>query len=320
MIFARDGGLVDIPDGRIACIGAPAGDPGIPTDRLVIETSDAVAESFWREAGAVVVGSVDGTVAAALVTLPRSRVFARMLVARAARAVGVGGRIFVDGRKTDGIEALRRDLMARGTAPDAFSKAHGKLLWFSAPEDMLSIWAEPDHAGPDGFKTVPGIFSADGVDPGSEFLARNLPALKGRVADLGSGWGYLARGILASEGVTRLDLVEADGRALDCARANVDDARAVFHRADARTWGDEGTRDVVVMNPPFHEGRAVEPELGVAFMRNAARLLTAGGRLWLVAGRRLPYEAPLRGIFGKVELVDAARGYKVIRAGKPLRP
>ncbi len=318
LALAREGGLVDLPEGRVVCVGAPAGDPGIAPDHLAVETPDAVAESYWRGRCAAVSDLVEGAAAAALVTLPRSRAFARMLVARAARVVGTGGTVFVDGRKTDGIEALRRDLKARGVAVETFSKAHGKLLWFSATDDLLSTWAEPDHAGPDGFKTVPGIFSADGVDPGSELLARHLPAAKGRVADLGAGWGYLARGILTSKTVTRVDLVEADARALDCARANVEDARAVFHRADARIWGDKQAFDFVVTNPPYHDGRAAEPGLGIAFLRNAARLLTANGRLWLVANRRLPYESPLRGMFRGMEIVAVSGGYKVIRAEKPI--
>ena len=59
--------------------------------------------------------------------------------------------------------------------------------------------------------TVPGVFSADHVDPGSEALAAALPAtLKGHVIDLGAGWGYLADAVLARDGVTTLVLVESD--------------------------------------------------------------------------------------------------------------
>ena len=39
--------------------------------------------------------------------------------------------------------------------------------------------------------TVPGIFSADGIDPASALLADNLPEKLGaRVADLGGGWAF----------------------------------------------------------------------------------------------------------------------------------
>ena len=47
-----------------------------------------------------------------------------------------------------------------------------------------------------------------------------------RIVDLGAGWGFLARAILARDGVRQLDLVEAEAAALDCARRNVTDPRA----------------------------------------------------------------------------------------------
>ena len=63
--------------------------------------------------------------------------------------------------------------------------------------------------------------------------------------------------------------------------------------------------DAVVCNPPFHLGRDPDPALGIAFIRAAAAALVPGGRLWLVANRRLPYEAALGAAFAR--LVDAPR-------------
>ena len=49
----------------------------------------------------------------------------------------------------------------------------------------------------------------------------------------------------------------------------------------------------MIMNPPFHQGRAAEPDLGAAFIAAAARILKPHGRLMMVANRQLPYEAAL---------------------------
>ena len=49
----------------------------------------------------------------------------------------------------------------------------------------------------EGFVTAPGMFSPDHADPGSRRLADALAGrLSGRVADLGAGWGWLARAAL----------------------------------------------------------------------------------------------------------------------------
>jgi 16S rRNA (guanine1207-N2)-methyltransferase len=198
-------------------------------------------------------------------------------------------------------------------------KAHGKCLQFAAAP-LFDDWAAADQHPLPGFVTRPGVFSADGVDPGSALLAAALPSgLAGRVADLGAGWGWLSVQVLAHPGVTALELVEADHAALGCARQNVTDPRARFHWADATRFRPERPVDHVVMNPPFHRGRAADPGLGAAFIAAAAAMLAPGGTLWMVANRQLPYEAPLAAGFREVTPLGAAEGFKLISARHPLR-
>ncbi|RME14842.1 MAG: MFS transporter, partial [Alphaproteobacteria bacterium] len=91
----------------------------------------------------------------------------------------------------------------------------------------------------------------------------------------------------------------------------------VFHWADATRFGEAGSHDCVVTNPPFHAGRRADPALGRAFIAAAARLLTPSGRLYLVANRHLPYERDLRAAFAEVEEIGGDGGFKVIAAARP---
>ena len=143
------------------------------------------------------------------------------------------------------------------------------------------------------FTTEAGIFSADHIDPGSQFLADHLPAsLRGKVADLGAGWGFLSDAVLKRcPGIDHLDLFEADSRALECAKLNVA-GPAEFHWHDVTT-GLPLIYDAIVMNPPFHTGQATDVDLGRAFFKTAAASLTRNGKLFLVANRQLPYEPEL---------------------------
>ena len=77
--------------------------------------------------------------------------------------------------------------------------------------------------------------------------------------------------------------------------------------------------DTIIMNPPFHTGRAGEPGLGQAFIRTAAALLKPRGDLWLVANRHLPYEKALGETFRTVREVQSTSAYKIIRAEQPFR-
>jgi 16S rRNA (guanine1207-N2)-methyltransferase len=316
--MALETGALSLPtEGRIAVYGPRLGDDlsALPRDRVVVLTGFKPDHDHFAASCSVTPAA---PYAAAIVCLPRSRGAARALIARAAGEVSPGGWVAVDGQKTDGIDTALRDLRGRVDLSDGLSKAHGKLAAFPAGPDLSDWAAHPSDVV--GFQTLPGVFSADGPDPGSVLLAASLPEkLGGKVADLGAGWGFLAAQILQRPGVKRLDLVEADADALACARANITDLRARFHWADATGWRPETLLDVVVINPPFHTGRAAEPALGAAFIRAARRMLAPDASLWLVANRHLPYDAVLADCFLEVRDVAGDNRFRVIHAMKPRR-
>ncbi|NSY38025.1 methyltransferase [Leisingera sp. ANG59] len=255
--------------------------------------------------------------AAAVVFLPRAKALARMLVAQAAAVTA--GQVLIDGAKTEGIDSVLKDLRKRCAPSAPVSKAHGKVFWIEGGTD-LSDWLPDGPQQVEGFITAPGVFSADGIDPASRMLAAALPQKLGRcVADLGAGWGYLSAQVLQREGVEELHLVEADHAALACARLNAADPRSHFHWADARTWKAPGVVNTVVMNPPFHSGRAAEPALGQAFIASAASMLAASGSLWMVANRHLPYETALAEKFAQVREEGGDNRFKILHAAKPKR-
>lgn len=269
---------------------------------------------------AVVPGPADvsGPFDLAVIVLPRARALGHAWAAAAAARLGPGGVLAMDGAKTDGVDSLFRALRGRLSDTAALTKGHGRIFAGRVGPDRLADLAPGDMSAAPGFRTAPGLFSADGIDPGSAALASVLPAdLGGAVADLGAGWGWLSAQILARDGVTALHMVEADHAALEAARANVTDPRAVAHWADARAWRSPAPLDAVVMNPPFHTGRAAEPALGQAFIATAARVLGPRGGLWLVANRHLPYEESLESLFAEWRTVDTPPGFKILHAARP---
>lgn len=317
--LALDQGGLTLPEtGRLGVLNAPAdlSLEGLDPERLALAQPFRPAFDALSARGLAVTPEPEGRYAVAVVFVPRARAWAQALVADARGRTD--GPIVIDGQKTDGVESLLRAIRARVPLSGVISKAHGKIAWFEGGD--FADWAEAPHQVDGGFKTLPGLFSADAPDPGSQALAAALPeALSGRGADLGAGWGWLAAQVLARPGVSALDLVEADARALACAQRNVTDPRARFHWADARQWQPEGALDFIVTNPPFHTGRKAEPELGRAFVEAARRLLAPAGTLWLVANRHLPYEASLDEAFARVEALPGAGGYKLLRASRPRR-
>ena len=248
----------------------------------------------------------------AVVCCTRSKKQTADLIAQAAYCSDI---VVVDGQKTDGIEshykALRKQLDVNGT----ITKAHGRLFWF-AGTDLDHMRSKLQVV--DGFTTQAGVFSVGSIDSGSELLIQSLPKdMVGNIADLGAGWGYLSSKILGFEAVTNIDLVEANHIALECAKLNVADPRANFHWADATQWA--GCYDAVVMNPPFHTGRAGDIDLGRSFMAAASRILSSKGSLYMVANRHLPYETFLNECFGKVVEQPGDSRFKLFHATRPKR-
>lgn len=308
----------DVPlGGRITVIGATRDHDlsALPPEQTSVVQTHFPDHQHWAARGIQTRTDLPDATDVTLICLPRAKALGLSWIAEAAQRSTQ--MLVIDGQKTDGIESVLKAIKRIAPVTGTYAKAHGKTLWL-APAPALADLAPPPPASVAGFEVAHGVFSADGIDPGSRLLAGALPARLGaRVADLGAGWGYLAAQILQRGDVEDLHLVEADHSALTCARANVRDPRAVFHWDDATRWQTPALLDAVVMNPPFHTGRAATPELGQAFVQTAARSLKPGGQLWLVANRHLPYEQTLEALFGRVEPQVQQDGFKVIRASHP---
>ncbi|SCZ49655.1 16S rRNA (guanine1207-N2)-methyltransferase [Epibacterium ulvae] len=290
----------------------------LPQDRVVVVQPFRPDFEAFEAQGYTCVARYEGEApTASVVFVTRAKALARDLVAQAVAMTK--GSVLIDGAKTDGIDSILKEMKRYSTPSSPISKAHGKVFHVPGGAELLQL-RPPAQAEIEGFMTAPGVFSADGVDPASALLSAALPTKLGRrIADLGAGWGYLSAEILKRSDVRSLHLVEADYIALECAKRNNSDERAQFHWADARTWSTPEICDCVVMNPPFHSGRAAEPALGQAFIEQAARVLAPSGDLWMVANRHLPYETTLEQNFLTVEEVAGESRFKVLHAARPRR-
>lgn len=323
LFHAVDNGALVVPaGGRITVFGpaVPQDLTVFPRDRVQIVTRQRLVHDAFVAVGYDVVPTATPGAALALVCASRARVAAQALVADAVACLSPRGILALDGQKTDGIDTLIRAVASRAVVSAPVIKAHGRLAVVDPGADFTD-WRSVSQAIAGDFVTRPGVFSADAPDPASVLLASALPAKIGsRVVDLGAGWGYLSRAILARETVLHLDLVEADGVALDCARDNIADPRAAFHWADALSFRPAAPAHAVVCNPPFHTIRAADPALGAAFIRAAQRMLATEGTLWLVANRHLPYDPVLAAAFREVAEIGGNKAYRLIRAARPHRP
>jgi len=288
------------------------------------------AEALERSGLAVATPGGDERFPLVLVLPPRQRDEARALFAHALRRASEGGVVLMAVPNAEGAKSAESDLASVAGPLNQISKHKCRVFWTQplgsqVNAERLEAWASLDVPclNEAGYVSRPGLFAWDRVDTASALLAAHLPAdLSGSVADLGAGYGYLSTQVLAHcPAVSSIDLFEAEARALEPARQNLqralhDNARAVpfaVHWHDV-TQGLPRRYDAIVSNPPFHQGRADLPELGRAFIDTAAHALLPHGRFWLVANRHLPYEATLAARFNEVRTVVTQDGFKVIEA------
>lgn len=299
-----------------------------PRERVVCEQSFRPAHDALQRAGFQVrAGGVDAF-PLVLALPPRQRDEARALLARALARTAPGGRVVAAMANDAGARSGQADFEALLGPAQSMSKYKCRVFWAGtgrADAALAEAWQGLDAPRPilDGrFRSRPGVFAWDRIDPASALLARHLPGdLAGHGADLGAGWGFLSDCVLARcPGVGALDVVEAEARALDCARENL--AVHAPRVALEFLWHDVTAGlprryDFIVTNPPFHALRGEpRPDIGRAFIAAAAAALRPGGQLWLVANRQLPYEQALASGFARVDEVARADGYKVVRAVK----
>jgi 16S rRNA (guanine1207-N2)-methyltransferase len=276
-----------------------------------------------------------------LVHLQKSRAATADDLAQAWRVCEPGGQLLLAGPNrlgiTSAVKKLASQLEQEGIV--VANRARSRIVRFrrgegpgprteATPEVQVALCDAEGRSLDFVLETAPGVFSAKKLDAGSALLLEALPGLAGgraprQIVDLGCGTGVLGIAAARLWPEARVLLVEADARAVRCARANIArlglEERCRVEWWDAREAPLESRLDLALSNPPFHH-RGPEVDLGPALaLFDSLRVwLRPSGRALVVANRTLPYEEPLARL-GPVETLAAARGYKLLSLKRSAR-
>lgn len=263
--------------------------------------------------------------------LPRGRKVQRRLIRGGAWVLKPEGRFYVVTHKRYGVKGAikyARELFGRcGVVRQ--KKGYHVAMAVKPPEMTIDepVKGYTEHRITlDGETTrlisKPGVFAWDKLDAGTQALVETMAiGTADRVLDLGCGTGLagLAAARRAAKG--EVVLVDADVRAVESARRTLaanaignadvlvsDCAAAVFEREPF---------DIVISNPPFHQGVEVDYDVAWQFVRDAARVLRPGGQLFLVANRFLGYDDLIQEVFGHARTAYDDGIYHVLQATLP---
>ncbi len=112
-----------------------------------------------------------------------------------------------------------------------------------------------------------------------------------------------------------VDLLDVDAVALEAARENLPGSRV--HLREGLPPVEDGPFDAILSNPPFHRGKAEDPEMIVSLVRGAPALLGPRGVLVFVAQRRLPLEGVLERYFKDVSVLAEDSTFRVWKGERP---
>ena len=190
--------------------------------------------------------------------------------------------------------------------------------YFSAQPAADSNRRRIDLALPDlslSLVTDAGVFSADGVDPGTKLLLLEAPALpaSGTYLDLGCGYGAIAVTMARRSPGATVYAVDVNERALELTQLNAN-AAGVGDRVIAAAADDvpaDVAFDVIWSNPPIRIGKAALHDLLTTWLSR----LSQEGVAILVVQKHLGSDslaAWLRESGYAVERLRARGGYRLL--------
>lgn len=276
----------------------------------------------------------------ALMRLPKALAalddLARRL-AEHARAVGGGGLTLIAGGRTKHMTRSQNEVLATSFTDVRASRGIGKS------RALIATGPRPDAPAPEPAKGtarlsvrgvthqltlhgIGGVFSGSRADAGSLLLldALDRALLDGHVTadsavDLGCGNGLLTAYLAAALPEAQVLGSDDDAEAVASTRATLqasglsrDSVRATWDRSLAREAA--GSADLVLLNPPFHDGTVIDAALVHDLLEAAARVLRPGGQLWFVHNSHLRYRPEVEARIGPARQQARDRRFTVLSA------
>lgn len=167
------------------------------------------------------------------------------------------------------------------------------------------------------FHTDSGVFSKDALDFGTRTLLEAVPALYGRVLDLGCGWGAVGVCVGKKYPDTEIVMSDVNERAMELAEKNLKENGVTNVRVMKSDAMDDvpGTFDFILNNPPIRAGKSVIYRM----FDQASERLNAGGALYVVIRKQQgapSAKAHLSEKFDQVKVIAKEKSYWIIECKK----
>ncbi|WP_331352463.1 class I SAM-dependent methyltransferase [Cellvibrio sp. UBA7671] len=252
------------------------------------------------------------------------------------RCLKPGGQLLLAGYKNEGTKTyIEKIAKLLGSGKNivkhgpVYSAELSKYNEYDAAELLDdSDYRQPRPIAPDsGLRlfSKPGLFGWNKQDAGSALLIEQLKHLLplpnpfNSGADLGCGYGYLtiaAASLDICKDINHWILTDNNAAALELARQNLqhNQLNGEVIAADAGK-GIRTKADLLLCNPPFHQGFGIDGDLTDKFLLSAKRLLAAQGIALFVVNQFIPLERKAAPLFSQIKVIIDNGSFKVIQLG-----
>ncbi|TPH25580.1 16S rRNA (guanine(1207)-N(2))-methyltransferase RsmC [Haemophilus haemolyticus] len=231
----------------------------------------------------------------------------------------IGQEILIIGENRCGVRSVEKTLELYGEIAKIDSARRCGLYHFSLQNkphfELKKFWKTYQHSALQGLTiySLPGVFSAAELDTGTELLLSTIDnKIKGKVLDLGCGAGVIGSMIKKRAPNAQITMTDIHAMALESARKTLSENQLQGEVYASDVFSDiEGKFDLIISNPPFHDGIDTAYRAVTELITQAKWHLNQGGELRIVANAFLPYPELLRQHFGDYEVVAQTGKFKV---------
>lgn len=174
-----------------------------------------------------------------------------------------------------------------------------------------------------------GAFAGSKLDLGTRFLLETMPQLLGDYeeaqdfVDLGCGTGLLSVFLAQQRPGAQIQASDLSRIAVQSTSVTVElngaGGQVRVTQNNALVGLPNGCADVVVCNPPFHTGTALETRTAERMFGQAARVLRPNGEMWTVFNTPLKYTPLLHRAVGPTEVIAQNNKFQITRSTTPVR-
>lgn len=164
------------------------------------------------------------------------------------------------------------------------------------------------------------LFSRDKLDIGTRFFLEHIPRGDFKtILDLGCANGVIGIKSKMMNPEAKIFFSDESAMAIESAKTNYENNfkdQAEFYWTNCFESQNKGFLDLVLCNPPFHQGNTIGDFIAWQMFQDAYDALKAGGTLRVIGNSHLGYQVKLKKLFGNAKIVATNSKFIICDARK----